>query len=129
MFDSETLTLSVTPERLHEIKMLVQEGLQYENATLKQLQSLIGKLNFIAHCVKPARIFMSRLLNWFRQIQDTDSPQPIPVEGERGGRMSDSGARGRMFETYRRRVVSLSKTLYSPKVLVNYPGSGGSVPT
>ena len=37
--------------------------------------------------------------------------------------------RGRGFETYRRRVVSLSKTLYSPKVLVNYPGSGGSVPT
>ena len=33
------------------------------------------------------------------------------------------------FETYLRRVVSLSKTLYSPKVLVNYPGSDGSVPT
>ena len=45
------------------------------------------------------------------------------------GSVSDSGARGRCFETYRRRVVSLSKTLYSPKVLVNYPGSGGSVPT
>ena len=41
------------------------------------------------------------------------------------GSVSDSGARGRGFETYRRRVVSLSKTLYSPKVLVNYPGSGG----
>ena len=45
------------------------------------------------------------------------------------GRVSDSRARGRGFETYRRRVVSLSKTLYSPKVLVNYSGSGGSVPT
>ena len=45
------------------------------------------------------------------------------------GRVSDSGARGTGFETYRRRVVSLSKTLYSPKVLVNYPGSDGSVPT
>ena len=33
------------------------------------------------------------------------------------------------FLQRRRRVVSLSKTLYSPKVLVNYPGSGGSVPT
>ena len=44
------------------------------------------------------------------------------------GRVSDSGARGRGFETYRRCVVSLSKTLYSPKVLVNYPGSSGSVP-
>ena len=45
------------------------------------------------------------------------------------GRVSDPGARGRGFETYRRHVVSLSKTLYSPKVLVNYPGSGGSIPT
>ena len=45
------------------------------------------------------------------------------------GRVSDSGARGPGFETYRRRVVSLSKTLYSPKVLVNYTGSDGSVPT
>ena len=45
------------------------------------------------------------------------------------GRVSDSGAIGPGFETYRRRVVSLSKTLYSPKVLVNYPGSDGSVPT
>ena len=45
------------------------------------------------------------------------------------GRVSDSGARGPGFETYRRRAVSLSKTLYSPKVLVNYPGSDGSVPT
>ena len=45
------------------------------------------------------------------------------------GRVSNSGARGPGFETYRRCVVSLSKTLYSPKVLVNYPGSDGSVPT
>ena len=44
------------------------------------------------------------------------------------GRVSDSGARGPGFETYHRRVVSLSKTLYSPKVLVTYPGSDGSVP-
>ena len=54
--------------------------------------------------------------------------------GQRGarwlsGRVSDSGARGPGFETYLRRVVSLSKTLYSPKVLVKYPGSDGSVPT
>ena len=55
----------------------------------------------------------------------------LVIRGARwlSGRVSDSGARGRGFETYRRRVVSLSKTLYSPKVLVNYPGSGGTVPT
>ena len=55
----------------------------------------------------------------------------ISLRGARwlSGRVSDSGARGPGFETYRRRVVSLSKTLYSPKELVNYPGSDGSVPT
>ena len=35
-----------------------------------------------------------------------------------GGRASDSGARGRGFETYLRRVVPLGKTLYSPKILL-----------
>ena len=64
--------------------------------------------------------------------EDSDETGRMPrLRGARwlSGRVSDSGARGRGFDTYRRRVVSLSKTLYSPKVLVNYPGSGGSVPT
>ena len=34
------------------------------------------------------------------------------------GRVSDTGARGRGFKTYPCHVVSLSKILYSPKVLV-----------
>ena len=65
--------------------------------------------------------------------QNRNMPPEAPIHpwGARwlSGRVSDSGARGPGFETYRRRVVSLSKTLYSPKVLVNYPGSDGSVPT
>ena len=35
------------------------------------------------------------------------------------GKVSDSGARGRGFETYLLFVVSFSKTLYSLKVLVH----------
>ena len=62
--------------------------------------------------------------------QELIQSDPTSCRGARwlSGRVSDSGARGPGFETYRRRVVSLSKTLYSPKVLVNYPGSDGSVP-
>ena len=56
LFDSETLTLLVTQERLEEIKRLIEAWLNFESATVKQLQSLIGKLNFVAHCVKPSRI-------------------------------------------------------------------------
>ena len=48
-------------------------------------------------------------------------PKIQRVERWPSGRASDSGARGRGFKTYLRHVVSLSKTLYSPKVLVK-PG-------
>ena len=80
LFDTETLTLLVTQERLQEIKLLVKSWLEFESATVKQLQSLIGKLNFVAHCVKPSRIFISRLLNWLRIIQNSDKNEIIPVE-------------------------------------------------
>ena len=43
LFDTETLTLLVTQERLEEIKLLVKSWLEFESATVKQLQSLIGK--------------------------------------------------------------------------------------
>ena len=44
---------------------------------------------------------------WYFPIQNVWGAQWL------SGRMSDSGARGREFETYLRCVVSLSKTLYS----------------
>ena len=68
LFDTETLTLLVTQGRLEEIKLLVKSWLEFESATVKQLQSLIGKLNFLAHCVKPSRIFILCLLNLLRII-------------------------------------------------------------
>ena len=42
-------------------------------ASLKQVQSLLGKLNFIAACVKPSRNFVSRLLRWLRSIYRSSS--------------------------------------------------------
>ena len=80
LFNTVDMTLKVTPDRLVEILTLVQEWLVKDQATLKQLQSLLGKLNFVAHCVKPARIFICRLLNWLRSIHETIEPQPISYE-------------------------------------------------
>ena len=86
------------------------------------------KLN-VSLCLKLCLKWTAKALAGLRIC--TGSPEPSLFGGARwlSGRVSDSGARGPGFETYRRRVVSLSKTLYSPKVLVNYPGSDGSVPT
>ena len=83
LFNTETMTLKVTPERLAEIRSLVLEWLDKDMATLKELQSLLGKLNFVAHCVKPARIFICRLLNWLHRIQYSSNAQPIPLEAKK----------------------------------------------
>ena len=80
LFDTESLTLLVFHERLQSINTLVNSWLQYETATLKQLQSPIGKLSFVAHFVKSARIFISRLLNWLQNIQNTENAQIVPDE-------------------------------------------------
>ena len=117
-----------------------------------ELKYIHGKLNKIEFCYKFCRIcHLGRLpaiiidvLQDIKPDQTTRSPRRMRafiqthtrtnIRTHRGarwlsGRVPDSGARGPGFETYRRRVMSLSKTLYSPKVLVNYPGSDGSVPT
>ena len=82
---------------------------------------------------KPNHMVLTSLFSKFGLARYTHIASFVLTCRKRGarwlsGRVSDSGARGPGFETYRRRVVSLSKTLYSPKVLVNYPGSDGSVP-
>lgn len=82
MFDTEKMTMEVTPERLEEISQLVISWLNKTSATLKEVQSLIGKLNFVACCVKPGRIFISRILNFLREFnKHKDAPYlDIPQE-------------------------------------------------
>lgn len=67
LVDTEKMTLEVTPERLEEISLLVEAWLRKKKASMKDLQSLLGKLHFVSSCVQPGRIFVSRLLNWLRQ--------------------------------------------------------------
>jgi hypothetical protein len=68
LFNSQTMTMEITPERLLEIKNLIKIWLQKKKATVKEIQSLLGKLNFVGACVKPGRIFVNRLLNWLRSL-------------------------------------------------------------
>ena len=61
-------TLSVPDEKLDEITLLVEEW-QGKTSTKKvELQSLIGKLQFITKCVRQSRIFMNRLLETLRAM-------------------------------------------------------------
>lgn len=79
-FDTEKMTIEVTPERLREIPELVLVWLEKDSASLKEIQSLVGKLNFVASCVRPGRIFISRILNFLRDFKGENCSLEIPEE-------------------------------------------------
>ena len=131
-------------DRTSVANVIDQQDIHYTTRTADS----ISEINYLyTVCIRAyyGRLALSKVVIALNDaLQDTALKTPILILGsyrfgyfpnfQRGsrwlsGRVSDSGARGPGFETYRRRVVSLSKTLYSPKVLVNYPGSDGSVPT
>ena len=68
LFKTESFTLEVTPERLEEILNLVVKWKTKKEATRKEVESLFGKLNFIAAVVRPGRIFMSRILTFLKGL-------------------------------------------------------------
>lgn len=73
LVDSEKMTLEVGQDRLKELDTLLEQWLSWVTVTKQVLQSLIGKLNFVATCVRSSRIFFSRLLNFLRAM-DGDGP-------------------------------------------------------
>ena len=64
--DSHNLSLSVPEDKLADAIFLARDMAGKRTCTLKQLQSVIGKLVHIAKCVKSARLFISRLLDAVR---------------------------------------------------------------
>ena len=72
-FDTKSLTLTITPDRLIEIQSLLAQWAQKTKSTRHELQSLLGKLQFVAACVRPGRVFISRLLNFLRTTAESGS--------------------------------------------------------
>ncbi|XP_077985110.1 uncharacterized protein LOC144439750 [Glandiceps talaboti] len=63
------MTMEITPNRLVEIKEELHQWVAKTRATKRELQSLIGKLSFIAKCVKPGRLFLARMLELLRSAK------------------------------------------------------------
>lgn len=69
-FHTRSFTLRITDERLQDISQELGRWARKQKANKTELQSLIGKLMFIAKCVRPGRLFINRMLEWLRQIPD-----------------------------------------------------------
>ena len=61
-FDSDRMVIEVTPDRMSSILAELHTWLSRAYATKREFQSLLGKLSFVSKCVRPARVFVNRLL-------------------------------------------------------------------
>ncbi len=73
LFDTIKLTLSVTDERLLELRELLKSWESKVWATKKDVQKIVGKLNFLAKSVRPGRMFISMILEFRQGYKDEGS--------------------------------------------------------
>lgn len=67
-FDSVDMTMSIDNDRLDQIKTLLHEWQQKQYATRKDVERLVGLLNFVAKCVRPGRVFMARMFDYLAEL-------------------------------------------------------------
>ncbi|XP_060127970.1 uncharacterized protein LOC132591759 [Zootoca vivipara] len=61
LLDTVAQTSSLPPEKIVKLKGVIEEVLSVKKVTLRQLQSLLGHLNFACRVVAPGRPFCARL--------------------------------------------------------------------
>ena len=65
--------MSVPPDRMKEIIALVNDWQGRKRTSKVDLQSLIGKLQYVTKCVLQSRVFLNRLLETLRAMKETKS--------------------------------------------------------
>ena len=69
--DTVSRTLSIPQKKLQDIISLCKSWVAKTYCSKKALQSLLGSLLYITKCVKPARIFLNRMLALLRLTKNS----------------------------------------------------------
>ena len=79
MVDTIKGTIAIPTEKLEQINTVVRQWLNKKVASKRQLQSILGLLLYVHKCVKPARVFLNRMLELLRSSHPT---QPIALTSD-----------------------------------------------
>ena len=82
MFDSVAMEMRVPPDKLSEIKAEIKLWTRKTTITKRNLQSLLGKLFWVAKVVKFARVFMGRLLQQLRTMGNSKDTFKVKLNDE-----------------------------------------------
>ena len=81
-FDSQTMTIEVSPDKIQDMLAELSTWTIKTTASRKEVESIIGKLQFASKCIKPGRTFISRLINWLRGM-NRQGQHRIPLEARK----------------------------------------------
>ena len=71
-FDSERFIMEISEEKMADIQKELDTWLYKQSATQKEVESLIGKLQFLVKCVKAGQVFLSRLIQLVRGMNRSE---------------------------------------------------------
>ena len=69
LLDTVKMQASLPPEKVEKLRLIFENFQQKRSCTLKQLQSLIGTLNFACKVVPPGRPFLQRMIALTRNVK------------------------------------------------------------
>lgn len=79
---TETMKASLDNDRLSELHQLLYDWGDKANASITELQSLAGKLNWACAVIRPGRTFLRRIIDHITTLKQRENgrkgPQPIP---------------------------------------------------
>ena len=93
-FDSISMTMEISKEKMREVQQELHTWLLKTTARRREVESLIGKLQFLAKCIRAGQIFLARLIQWIRGM-DRRLLYQVPLEARK-----DIAWWARFVETY-----------------------------
>ena len=75
LFNTLSLTISVLPDRMVELLNLLNTWRWKKECSRRELEQLIGKLQFVSNCVRQSRVLISRMLNALRDFSRKEVKQ------------------------------------------------------
>ena len=68
ILDTNLMQARISQDQLHDILDELLQWTHRKSATKRQILSLVGKLQFVSHVVRPGRTFVHRMINLAKQV-------------------------------------------------------------
>ena len=126
-FDSQRMAMEISKDKLDEIQAEINSWMTKTHARRKEVESLIGKLQFLAKCIRAGRVFLGRLIQWIWGM-DRASNHTIPLEARKDiawwGRCAES--HNGISLLWMQKEPQSDKVIATDACLIGYGGTKGN---